>query len=211
MPSREGPVLQYSFVELKLRRLLKIIRAERDLILSLTSLGLTPKQAFELISDTMIGQAMTEDDPGEGLVDASDRLEGREVITWWNDIEKDKRFVSLYGMTSELSSFTRYKQWPVHIQGVRVPQVPRSPLIIRQYLRPIYPGQFHTIRRNTWNVVLVLDLALAPSLESIADAVSTMIQRGVPIKFGVVPMWTAGEDDMCRYPDYLPKRIAYVK
>lgn len=74
-------------------RFLRNVRAERDLVLSLTSLGITPKQAFELISDPIIGQAQTEDDPGDGLVDASDRLEGGEVITWWNDIEKDKRWV----------------------------------------------------------------------------------------------------------------------
>ncbi len=60
-------------------------------MLSLTSLGLTPKQAFELISDPIIGQAQTDEDPGEGLMDASDRLEGGEVIIWWNNVEKDKR------------------------------------------------------------------------------------------------------------------------
>lgn len=72
-------------------RLLKTIREERDLILSLLDLGLTPKQAFELISDHLIGGAQVEDDPGEGFVDASDRIEGEGVITWWNDVEKDAR------------------------------------------------------------------------------------------------------------------------
>jgi UDP-glucose:glycoprotein glucosyltransferase len=60
-------------------------------VLSLTSLGLTPRQAFELISDPLIGQAQTAEDPGEGMVDASDRIEGGGVITWWNDIERDKK------------------------------------------------------------------------------------------------------------------------
>lgn len=64
-------------------------------MLSLVSLGLTTRQAFELISDPIIGQAQTEIAPGEGLVDASDRLEGGNVITWWNNIEKDKRFVTV--------------------------------------------------------------------------------------------------------------------
>lgn len=61
------------------------------MILSLLDLGLTPKQAFELISDHLIGGAQVEDDPGEGFVDASDRIEGEGVITWWNDVEKDAR------------------------------------------------------------------------------------------------------------------------
>ena len=72
-------------------RLLKVLREEADHILSLTKLGLTPRQAFDLISDSLVGQAQTEDDPGEGTVDASDQLEDGEAITWWNNIEKDSR------------------------------------------------------------------------------------------------------------------------
>jgi len=71
--------------------LLKILREETDHVMSLTELGLTPRQAFELISDSLIGQAQTEDDPGEGTVDASDQLEEGEAIVWWNNIEKDSR------------------------------------------------------------------------------------------------------------------------
>lgn len=101
---------------------MKAIRTERDLILSLTSLGLTPKQAFELISDPLIGQAQAEEDPAEGLVDASDRLEGGEVIIWWNDIEKDKRSASVLLITVvRADEESRYKSWPIHTQGVRSP------------------------------------------------------------------------------------------
>lgn len=61
-------------------------------MLSLIETGLTPKQAFQLISDAVIGQAQTEDDPAEGTVDASDRPEEGNAITWWNNIEKDSRY-----------------------------------------------------------------------------------------------------------------------
>jgi UDP-glucose:glycoprotein glucosyltransferase len=71
-------------------------------MLSLIDIGFTPQQAFDLISDPLIGQAQIEEDAGEGIFDASDRIEGGEVITWWNDIEKDKR----------------YKSWPNTLQGV---------------------------------------------------------------------------------------------
>ena len=84
--------LAFSCEPLLTASLLSVLREERDHILSLVSLGLTPKQAFELITDPLIGQAQVEDDPTEGLVDASDREEGGGVITYWNDIEKDKRF-----------------------------------------------------------------------------------------------------------------------
>jgi UDP-glucose:glycoprotein glucosyltransferase len=66
-------------------------------------------------------------------------------------------------------------------------------------MRPIYPGQFHSVRRNTWNLVFVLDLASVPSLDVIATTASTLIQRGVPFRFGFVPMTTPGVDDMCTY------------
>jgi UDP-glucose:glycoprotein glucosyltransferase len=69
------------------------MREERRRMLSLTSLGLTPEQAFTLLTDDDIITAMTEPDPMEGLVDASDKIESGGVITWWNNIEKDKRFV----------------------------------------------------------------------------------------------------------------------
>jgi UDP-glucose:glycoprotein glucosyltransferase len=71
--------------------LLKALREENDLITSLTTLGLSPKQAYELISDSVIGQAQTEEDPADGTVDASDQLEDGNAIIWWNDIEKDSR------------------------------------------------------------------------------------------------------------------------
>lgn len=76
-----------------------------------------------------------------------------------------------------------------------------------QYLRPAYQGQLHTIRRNTWNVILVLDLASAASLEIITQQVSHMIQRGIPIRFGIVPMFDASVNDICRCPFSGSERI----
>lgn len=69
-----------------------------------------------------------------------------------------------------------------------------------QYLRPLYPGQLHTIRHNTWNLVFVLDLSSAPSLDVIASSITTMIQRGLPLRFGIVPMITEEDDDLCEFP-----------
>lgn len=63
-------------------------------------------------------------------------------------------------------------------------------------MRPLYPGQLHTIRLNMWNVILVLDLSQAISLETISSTVATMIQRGVPIHFGVVPMFDPKVNDL---------------
>ena len=88
--------------------------------LSLKDLGLGPRQAFELISDPIIGQRQTEDEPGDGIVDSSDRLEGGGVITWWNDIEKDKRYLSFTSQPYDGSDVVfRYKSWPEYPQAVR--------------------------------------------------------------------------------------------
>ena len=66
-----------------------------------------------------------------------------------------------------------------------------------QYLRPVYPGQLHSIRKNTWNLVFVLDLSSAPSLDVIANSISVMIQRGYPIRFGIVPMIGGDDNGLC--------------
>lgn len=63
-------------------------------------------------------------------------------------------------------------------------------------MRPLYPGQLHTLRLNIWHVVLVLDLSQGTALETAANAIGTMIQRGLPLRFGIVPMYDSGTDDM---------------
>lgn len=131
---------------------------------SLVAIGYTPKQAFQLVSDELIGHAETEHDPLEGLVDVSDRIEGGGVITYVNDIEKDRQ----------------YARWSPYMQ---------------EYLRQIYPGQLHLVRKNTWNTVLVVDLATARGIEAIASTAGSMLQRNVPIRFGVVPLFGHVNED----------------
>jgi UDP-glucose:glycoprotein glucosyltransferase len=128
------------------------------------SQDLTASQARSLVADQLVGSAMTEREPIEGLVDASDRPEGGRVISWLNDIETDQQ----------------YARWPASAH---------------QYLRPLYPGQMHMVRRNTWNAVLVLDLARPASFDAIVAQVGAMIMRNVPIRIGVVPLFKDKTDD----------------
>ena len=74
-------------------RLLKVLRQERDIMSSLTSLGLTPEQAVELVSHESILAAQREGGTVEGIFDAGDREEG-DIIVWWNDIEKDQMYAT---------------------------------------------------------------------------------------------------------------------
>lgn len=72
-------------------RLLRLLRKERSLIHSLTSLGLTSSQAVELLTHPAIAAAQNDNGAVDAMFDASDRPEEGGVIVWWNDIEKDKR------------------------------------------------------------------------------------------------------------------------
>jgi UDP-glucose:glycoprotein glucosyltransferase len=135
---------------------LDVIREERHRALSLCALGLTPQQAFEILSDDSIGEALSSVDPLQSLVDSSDKPEGGNVIQWWNNIEKDSRYAS----------------WPEAISVLLTPQ---------------RPGGFQPVRKNLWNVVLVLDLSTRTGLHTVSQTVSNFIRRGIPFRFGVVP------------------------
>ena len=59
---------------------------------SLSSLGIEPNQALDLITHPAIQAAHgSSRSLLDGVFDASDRLEDGGLIVWWNDIEKDSR------------------------------------------------------------------------------------------------------------------------
>jgi UDP-glucose:glycoprotein glucosyltransferase len=60
-------------------------------MLSLTSLGLLPGEAFNLITHSSIGTSPFNNGVADDIFDASDRPEGSNLVSWWNDIEKDSR------------------------------------------------------------------------------------------------------------------------
>lgn len=59
-------------------------------MLSLTSLGLVPNEAFDLITHPSLGIS-SNNDVVDDLLDASDHPEGGNLVFFWNDIEKDSR------------------------------------------------------------------------------------------------------------------------
>ena len=79
--------------------LLETMRRERSLMKSLRSLGLSGREAVQLLSHPAIAEAKAE---GEAQrYDYRDSIEGGRVIIWLNDIEKDKRYE---GWPSEASA-----------------------------------------------------------------------------------------------------------
>jgi UDP-glucose:glycoprotein glucosyltransferase len=59
---------------------------------------------------------------------------------------------------------------------------------LTKLLRPLYPGQAPTIRRNMYNVVVVFDLSRPSSLRFITNTLSMLIDRLFPVRFGIVPI-----------------------
>lgn len=111
----------------------------------------------------------------EGIVDASDREEGGNVVVWWNDLEKDQR----------------YAHWSNNMQIVGV-QEGQNPFMNSrerpQLLRPIHPREFHSIKRNLFNIIMVLDLTDTNILGFVSSTLMSLIERGYPFRFGLVPI-----------------------
>ncbi|KAJ7785207.1 UDP-glucose:glycoprotein glucosyltransferase-domain-containing protein [Mycena maculata] len=137
--------------------LLRLVRRERAVIISLTALGLSRTEALELLSHPELGAAQGDAGVLDNIFDASDRPEEGGVIVWWNDMEKDSRYAS----------------WLPSIHSI---------------LRPLYPGQFHNIKLNLFNIVLALDLSQRSSLNTISGSVAGIINRLFPFRFGIVPL-----------------------
>ncbi|KAI0314345.1 UDP-glucose:glycoprotein glucosyltransferase-domain-containing protein [Amylostereum chailletii] len=139
--------------------LLKLVRQERDIMLSLTAppMSLEPPTALELLTHPAIEASYTGNHVLDGIFDASDRSEGGGLINWWNDLEKD----------------SRYERWPTSIYAL---------------IRPSYGGQLPSARLNTINIVSALDLSRASSLHFLVSTVSSLINRNLPIRFGFAPL-----------------------
>lgn len=97
---------------------------------SLTSLGLTPEQAVELVSHESILAAHREGGAVEGIFDASDREEGGDVIVWWNDLEKDQ----MYAHWSENMHIVRIQD------GINsLHELTRTPIVTSSHTPPRVP------------------------------------------------------------------------
>lgn len=166
--------------------LLRIMRKERQFVLDVERLdqNLSVKQAREILMHEGIGAAakvgmgadgrVTAESLGE-LFDASDRLEDGDLILWWNDLTRDKR----------------YAKWSKDIQDVRQSRralLESSADDLHQLLRPVYPGQMSTVAQNLYNVVLVMDLSRVDSLALLTEIVRVFVARGIPVRFGFVPL-----------------------
>jgi hypothetical protein len=76
----------------------------------------------------------------------------------------------------------------ISIRGTLNPTSLTFLINLTKLLRPLYPGQAPTIRRNMYNVVVVFDLSRPSSLRFITNTMSMLIDRLFPVRFGIVPI-----------------------
>ncbi|CAE6344291.1 unnamed protein product [Rhizoctonia solani] len=69
----------------------------------------------------------------------------------------------------------------------------RWPSSLTVLFRPMYPGQFPTLRRNCFNVIAALDLSRTSSISFIAQLANNLISRMLPFRFGYVPLIETAE------------------
>lgn len=51
----------------------------------------------------------------------------------------------------------------------------------------MYPGQMPSIKKNLFNIILLLDLTNIENLTFLGGTMSAIIERQYPIRFGLVP------------------------
>lgn len=54
-------------------------------------------------------------------------------------------------------------------------------------MKPTYNGQVPPVRRNLFNIILALDLSKTTSVSTL-NLVTSIVQRGYPFRFGIVPI-----------------------
>ncbi|GBC31348.2 uncharacterized protein OCT59_016320 [Rhizophagus irregularis] len=98
--------------------LLKLLRRERQNVLSLMSLNMTSQQAVEFLASPIILESKSSQELTKGIFDVRDKSEKQNIIIWFNDIEKDKR----------------YSNWPPRIFDILHPIYPGHMRYIRKNL-----------------------------------------------------------------------------
>lgn len=73
---------------------------------------------------------------------------------------------------NDLEKDERYSRWPSSLDTI---------------MKPAYGGQVPPVRRNLFNIILALDLSKTTSVSSL-NLLTSIVQRGYPFRFGVVPI-----------------------
>ncbi|KAG0378074.1 hypothetical protein BGX24_004801 [Mortierella sp. AD032] len=146
--------------------LLRLIRRERNAITSLATMGVSSKEAIDLLTD--IGSAEGDNAAGsdepQGVFDVRDKSEEKNLVVWINDLATDQR----------------YRDWSPSLYTI---------------MQPTYGGQFHQVRKNVLNTLFVMDLSNAKAMEVLCFELLNWVQRLIPFRFGVLPLIKSDDGD----------------
>ncbi|KAJ5933375.1 hypothetical protein N7454_005704 [Penicillium verhagenii] len=79
---------------------------------------------------------------------------------------------------NNLEKDSRYQEWPSDLQA---------------YVQNAYPGQLPPVGRDLQNVVVPVDLSKQEDMLLVLQQILTFIKRGIPVRFGLVPMASSPE------------------
>jgi UDP-glucose:glycoprotein glucosyltransferase len=68
----------------------------------------------------------------------------------------------------------------------------------------MYPGQLPSVRRDIHNAIVPIDFTHAPDVSSVVDTIMSLVKRGIPLRWGLVPQTlTEGASEQARVVYYL--------
>ncbi|KAF8633145.1 hypothetical protein AX17_004646 [Amanita inopinata Kibby_2008] len=170
----------------------RVMRRERRWVRALEDVGMSREEAVKVISDS--GGVLVLEDPEDIDHDKEqeDGPKGKkgkksrkppglsdQVLDGRVDASDRAEGGDVVIWWNDMEKDERYARWNPSFYGL---------------MRPMYPGQFPAIRRNLFNIVLVLDLSRPSSLQFLAGTMRNIIERGLPFRFGLVPAVDGSEE-----------------
>jgi UDP-glucose:glycoprotein glucosyltransferase len=76
--------------------------------------------------------------------------------------------------------------------------------LYEQLLQRTFPGQLPAVRRDIHNAIIPIDFASLADVSSIFDTILSLINRGIPLRWGLVPQTlTSGALEQAKVVYYL--------
>jgi UDP-glucose:glycoprotein glucosyltransferase len=91
-----------------------------------------------------------------------------------DDMEENQAIIWM----NNLEQDSRYETWPSDLEA---------------YISSVHPGQLPPVRRDLHNVVAPVDLSNPEDMMLVAGNLQMFINRGIPVKFGLVPTSSSSE------------------
>jgi len=73
-----------------------------------------------------------------------------------------------------------------------------------QLLQRTFPGQLPSVRRDIHNAIVPVDFSSANDVSSVVDTILSLVHRGIPLRWGLVPQTlTNGASEQAKVVYYL--------